>query len=132
MLSLTWSCERIGSILLPHGVFAGTDVFFLSAAAAAHDVHVHATFCPFATFAMAEAEAKARAEAEARAQAEAEKAKAQAEAEKAQARAKGRLQRLWGVPPALLLLASLRRMSALGASCCHLHSACSLARTCSS
>jgi hypothetical protein len=81
---------------------------------------------------LAMAEAKARAEAEARAQAEAEKAKAQAETEKAQARAKGRLQRLWGVPPALLLLASLRRMSALGASCCHLHSACSLARTCSS
>ena len=111
MLSLTWSCERIGSILLPHGVFAGTDVFFLSAAAAAHDVHVHATFCPFATFAMAEAEAKARAE-----------------AEKAKAR---RLKPLWGVSTSTALLSLTGSCERIG--CVLLsHSASWLARTCSS
>ena len=76
-------------------------------------MHVPATFCPFAVFAIAEAEAKARAEAEARAQAEA-KARAEAENEKAKAR---RLKRLWGVQ--LLCCRSLGRVSALGASCCH-------------
>jgi hypothetical protein len=74
-------------------------------------VHVPATFCPFAAFAVAEAEVKARAEAEARAQAE---AKGRAEAEKAKAR---RFKRLWGVQ--LLCCRSLGRVSALGASCCH-------------